>query len=188
MLESLKTHLCVEREIAYTGSELAPHWIYREFDLMGHAVVGFIGPADVPLAHMVDLEDVKQKAPIASNRMLHFLGEFFIDSFEEAILLQHYFMLLIFDELRARSIEKLSRRGNDLYFEGRKLSVSIACKSATSCLLHAAINITSEGTPIPTANLSELHIDPLELGASVLNRLTEDVAIMAKARVKVAPR
>ena len=85
----LKTLVFDQNEITYDGTQLAPHWIYKKFDLLGNALVAFIGPGTVSLDHMVDITDVKKKAPIYSPKMLHFLAEFFIDSFDQGILMQH---------------------------------------------------------------------------------------------------
>ena len=39
--------LFIKKEITYTGSELAPHWIYRNFNLRGDSIVCFKGKVDV---------------------------------------------------------------------------------------------------------------------------------------------
>lgn len=178
----------LNEELCYDGTQLAPHWIFRKTGKLGDAVVAFVGPADVSLDHMVDLEDVAKQAPIASAKMLHFVGEWFRDSLEVGVLLQHLFVNEIYEELLESGVKNLSRRGNDIYFDGRKLSVSIATRSPVSVLMHAAVNITSEGTPIPTSNLTEMGIRPLELAERVLRRFSEDFAIWQTARVKVTPR
>ena len=64
--------LVTDKEIKYTGQELAPHWIYRNFDLHGDAAVAFIGPAQVEVGNMVDLANAKEQAPIYSPLMLNF--------------------------------------------------------------------------------------------------------------------
>ncbi|MGD9580006.1 MAG: DUF366 family protein, partial [Vampirovibrionia bacterium] len=61
-----------DREIIYDGTQLSPHWIYNEFGLLGDAIVAFIGECEVNLDHMVDLQDVKENAPIYSKKMLSF--------------------------------------------------------------------------------------------------------------------
>jgi hypothetical protein len=82
----------------------------------------------------------------------------------------------------------LSRRGNDLYYQSRKLSVSIATRSSVSVLFHAAVNIDTEGTPVPTAGLRELGLDPYAFGEECLDRYCRDAAIWKAARTKVLPR
>ena len=112
--------------IDYDGTQLAAHWIYRTLDIADDALVAFAGEARVSLDHMVDLEDVKKKAPIYSPAMLHFIGEWFDDNLEAMILRQHLFVCGIYENLLERGITKMHRRGNDIYHDGRKLSVSIA--------------------------------------------------------------
>src|SRR4051794_24141112 len=111
---SFKTAISAE-PIPYDGSQLAPHWIYRRFHLLGNAVVAFTGGADVRLDHMVDLEDVRAQAPIYSPEMLHFIGEWFVDSLEVGILLQHLFICELYELLLERGVKTMSRRGNDVY-------------------------------------------------------------------------
>jgi hypothetical protein len=85
----------IQKRITYDGAQLAPHWIYKNFDICGDAMVGFVGPADVPIKNMVDLEDVKSKSPIKSLLMLHFIAEFFDSDLEKAIYRQRLLMVII---------------------------------------------------------------------------------------------
>src|SRR5688500_9114277 len=73
----MKTLYVSDRQIGYDGRQLAPHWLYRTFDLRGDAVAAFVGPCRVDLSEMVDIEDVKNAAPIYSPLMLHVIAEFF---------------------------------------------------------------------------------------------------------------
>lgn len=188
MNPGLKTQFCSEREIHYDGTQLAPHWIYRNFDLMGDSLVAFTGSARVDLDHMVDLEDVKKAAPIYSPRMLHFIGEWFTDSLDVGVLLQHLFVCQVYELLLEKGVTGLRRRGNDLYLNDRKLSVSIATRSPVSVLMHTAFNIETEGTPVPTVGLSELNVHAPTLAEEVLARFKHDSEIWYRARVKVLPR
>lgn len=183
----LETHF-LDKPIHYDGTQLAPHWIYRTTGISGNAVVAFVGEANVSLDHLVDLEDVQKKAPIYSPEMLHFIGEWFIDSLDQGILLQHLFTSVAYELLWEKGVQSLSRRGNDLFFSERKLSVSIATKSSVSALMHTGINIRNEGTPIPTSCLAEMGLTPKEFAHAVLKRFQTDSATWAKARVKVSPR
>ncbi len=185
---TLKTLAYLDNEITYTGSELSPHWIYQKFDLLGNALVAFIGEAKVELSHMVDIEDVKKKAPIYSPKMLHFVGEWFQDSWEVGILYQHLFVLLLSEALHAKGVKGLSRRGNDLYQENKKLNVSICTKTLSSTLIHVGINIDTEGTPVPTVGLKNWDIDPKALANSLLNQFSLEYEGWQKARCKVLPR
>lgn len=187
LIDSLITHLS-DLPQSYDGTQLSPQWIYRRFDLMGHALVAFVGPANVTIEHMVDLEDVKHHAPIYSPRMLHFLGEFFIDSFYEGILAQNLLVSDVYQTLLERGLKNMRRRGNDLYYNERKLSVCVATKSQVSVLVHMGLNIETKDTPIPTSGLDEMGIEPFEFARHLLRRYREDVDAWRKARFKVCSR
>lgn len=187
-MNSLKTRLLVESSIKYDGKQLSPHWIYRHCDLIGDSVVVFQGEADVTLDHMVDLIDVKREAAIYSPLMLHFLGEWFIDSLDMGILLQHLFVANVYEVLWESGVKNLERRGNDIYFDQRKLSVCIATRSPVSVLMHMGININTEGTPIPTSGLKEMKIEPWAFATSILERFSRDISIWKNSRVKVLAR
>ena len=53
----------IEEDIKYIGSQLHPHWIYRNFKLQGDAIVAFMGECEVKLTEMVDIEDVINNEP-----------------------------------------------------------------------------------------------------------------------------
>ncbi len=67
--------LFIEEEIKYTGTQLSPHWIYKNFNLAQDAIVSFCGEADVKITEMVDIEDVISNSPIYSKNMLNFIIE-----------------------------------------------------------------------------------------------------------------
>ena len=69
--------LFIENEIKYIGSQLAPHWIYKNFKLQGDSIVAFCGECEVKLDEMVDIEDVINNEPIYSKYMLSFISEQF---------------------------------------------------------------------------------------------------------------
>jgi len=183
----LKTHVS-ELPLDYDGAQLAPHFLYKQFDILGDAVVAFVGAADVRLDHMVDLTDVKKQAPIYSPKMVHFLGEFFIDSFQEGIWLQHLFVCNVYEWLWENGVKGLRRRGNDIYVGEKKFSVSIATKSPVSVLIHFAANVETEGTPVPTVGLRELDIAPLTFAKAILAKFDFEMETGLKARVKATPR
>jgi hypothetical protein len=186
-MDSLSTQF-LTKTLSYLGAELKPHWIYQETGILGHAVIAFQGPCEVTLDHMVDLEDVKKKAPIYSPEMVHFLAEFFIDSLDEGILLQHLLVATVYGWLWENGVRDLTRRGNDIYYHGRKFSVSIATKSAVSVLIHLGVNVKTEGTPIPTSGLAEMKIEPKIFAMACLESFSRDYQIWRTARFKVTPR
>lgn len=190
----MQTKYYSEKPIKYDGLQLAPHWIYRTFGLMGDAAVAFRGECEVKLTEMVDLEDVRANAPIYSREMLHFILEFFDTDLEKAVYRQRLLITTIKESLERRDL-MARRSGDDLYLsrgDGTrgKLSVSIATASPVSTLVHTGLNIISEGTPVPTIGLDDMNIKGMEiqtLAVEILGRYAEEVADIWLARCKVRP-
>lgn len=146
--------LFIEKSIKYIGSQLAPHWIYKNFNLMGNSIVAFIGECDVNLSHMVDIEDVINNEPIYSKLMLSFIEENFNSSLVEMIYKQRLLVTITKELIEKKSPSvKIVRSGDDLFIDGKKLSVSIATKSITSSLIHFGLNIDAKGAPVNAADL-----------------------------------
>ncbi len=176
----------IEKEIKYIGSQLAPHWIYKNFKLQGDAIVAFIGECEVALTEMVDIEDVINNEPIYSKSMLSFITEQFNVNLVEGVFRQRLLICIIKELLEERGIFVV-RNGDDLMIDGRKLSVSIATKSTTSILIHTGLNILSEGAPIKASGLtSELGItDIKEFALEVMKRYSEELEDINLASTKV---
>ncbi len=145
----------VPQTILYDGTQLSSLWAYRSFGLLGDSIVGFRGPCRVHFDHMVDLEDVRVQSPIYGDDMLHFIVEHFDHDLEKAVLRQRLLVTIIKEILEKRK-PGLQRAGDDLYYEERKLSISIATATPVSTMIHTALNITAENTPVPAAGLVEL--------------------------------
>ena len=176
----------IEKEIKYIGSQLAPHWIYKNFKLQGDAIVAFIGECEVALTEMVDIEDVINNEPIYSISMLSFITEQFNVNLVEGVFRQRLLICIIKELLEERGIFVV-RNGDDLMINGRKLSVSIATKSTTSILIHTGLNIVSEGAPVKASGLtSELGItDIKEFALEVMKRYSEELEDIYLASTKV---
>ncbi len=186
----MQTHLVTEREITYDGRQLAPHWIYRQFDVMGDAAVAFVGPCHVDVSELVDIEDVKARAPIFSPKMLHVIAEFFAGDLHTTVYRQRLLIVTAKELLAELTDRPIIRKGDDLYLpraDGTpgKLSVSIATASATSTLVHTGLNVEIAGAPVPTVGLAELGVDPYAFGAELLRRYADEVADIWLARCKV---
>ncbi len=69
----------------------------------------------------------------------------------------------------------------------RKLSVSIATLSPVSALIHAGINVSTEGTPVQTASLEMLGIDPVEYTNWVGDNFARDFEKVLMACTKAKP-
>lgn len=176
----------IDEEIKYIGSQLAPHWIYKNFKIQGDAIVAFVGECEVHLTEMVDLEDIINNEPIYSKSMLSFISEQFGVGLTEGVFRQRLLICIIKELLEERGVFVV-RNGDDLMINGRKLSVSIATKSITSVLIHTGLNILSEGALVKASGLeSELGIkDIKEFALTVMSRYTDEINDIKLAATKV---
>ena len=176
----------IDDEIKYIGSQLAPHWIYKNYKIQGDAIVAFVGECKVDLTEMVDIEDVINNEPIYSKLMLSFISEQFGIGLTEGVLRQRLLICIIKELLEEKGIFVV-RNGDDLIINGGKLSVSIATKSVTSVLIHTGLNILSEGAPVKTVGLkSELGIDNIkDFAKEVMKRYSEEIEDIILAGTKV---
>lgn len=179
----------IENEIKYTGAELAPHRIYRNQKIQGDAIVAFIGECDVKLTEMVDIEDVINNEPIYSKKMLSFICEIFNINLPEGVLRQRLLITTIKEVLEMDYNMKVRRNGDDLFINDKKLSVSIATKSATSVLIHTGINIDPEGAPIAATGLNIIpDINVKDFAKKVMDRYCEETEDIMLATTKVSGR
>lgn len=178
--------LYIDEQIKYIGSQLAPHWIYKNFKIQGDAIVAFCGECEVKLTEMVDIEDVINNEPIYSKYMLSFISEQFNINLVEGVLRQRLLMSCIKEALENRGFV-VRRSGDDLFVNDKKLSVSIATKSITSVLIHTGVNILSEGAPIPVSGLeSDLGIvDIKSFAMDVMKNYSEELEDIVLASTKV---
>lgn len=182
-----------EKERPYTGPELRPHFLLTEMGLRGSALGAFIGPCRVQTEHLVDWEDRLAHDRIEARLMVHFLGEFFGATLKEGVLRQRLLMATIQQTLNERLLRAgkadrlLTRDGDDLFSQGRKLSVSIVTASPVSQLLHAGINIDPAGAPVAAIGLAELGIDAREWVPELLEAVRQEWDSMEWACAKVRP-
>lgn len=175
----------IKENLKYDGKQLAPHWIYRNFSLLGDAIVAFIGETDVPIDNMVDLVDQVKNDYIYSPLMLNFIIEHFNTYLELAIYRQRLLMCIIKEVIEIKDI-KVDRNGDDLFIGDGKLSVSIATRSLISTLIHVGVNIETEGTPVKTAGLKAIGIDSVEAFANeVMDKYIKELQAIDIARCKV---
>lgn len=179
--------LYLEEEIEYDGSQLSSLWIYRCTGCRGDAIVSFCGPCRVePEKGMVDLEDVLAGEGIFSPSMLHFIAEFFETDLEKGVLRQRTLIHIIREAIYNTAGKWVERDGDDLYWQGRKLSVSIATASPVSTLIHTGLNISAEGTPVPAAALPEVGIEDIPaFAAAVMEAFAREMEGIKEARCKV---
>lgn len=169
----------IEKNFLYDGKQLRPLYNYQEHDLVGHSVVAWVGGCDVHFDHMKDLVDLKNQEKICGSQMLHFVFEIFDLQLLGGVFLQRLFASLVFEELlnfeKVRAhIQDWKRDGDDLYFKDAKLSISVAIPSLRSTLIHFALNVSNEGTPVKTCALSDFGIDSKTFAVKVFARFEQE--------------
>ncbi len=169
----------------YDGSQLSSLFAYRTFGIQGDSIVAFIGGAKVDLEHMVDLADVRDQAFIYSEEMLHFIVENFALDLEKAVFQQRMLVTLAKEIMEKQGIKQIIRSGDDLYLEDKKMSVSIATLSPVSSMIHFAINISSQGTPVPTIGLADMGIEPVGFASELMTAYRVELESIYMARCKV---
>lgn len=176
----------LEKPLKYDGRQLVSHFAYREADILGDSAVAFLGPCEVELSEMVDLEDVKNQKGIYSPLMLHFLLESFSLDLKGGVLFQRICVMKVLEELgKHPGIPPLERQGDDLYNGEKKLNVSIATRSPVSTLIHLGINVQTKGTPVPTSGLEDWKIEPEKFGRQCLESFQKEYHEILKASYKV---
>ena len=178
--------LYIENEIKYIGSQLSPHWIYKNFNIQGDAIVAFCGECEVKLSEMVDIEDVINNEPIYSKYMLSFISEQFNIGLVEGVLRQRLLITCIKEELERLGFAT-RRSGDDLFVNDKKLSVSIATKSVNSVLIHTGVNVISDGAPIEVSGLkSDLNMTNIkEFAINVMKNYNVELEDIILASTKV---
>jgi len=177
----------LEQPERYDGRQLATSFLDRHAAGETDAMVLFLGEADVPREHLVDLEDAEAGAVIWSPLMAHAIVEHRGLSLSEAVWRQRVLVRLAAEWVTSRSGAPVAVRGNDLFVREGKLSVSVATRSPRGALLHFGVNVETEGTPVRAAGLRDLRLPPREYLAAIGRLYTEELASAAHAAGKVRP-
>jgi hypothetical protein len=165
-------------EIKYDGSQMAPLWAFSK-GIKGDSIVIFHGPMEVSSGNMIDVEDRKAEKSIRGDNLVHFIVERFDSpaSMRLAYYMQRLLIVCIKDVLEMHGVNT-TRKGDDLYIEGKKLTVSIASAGISSEKIHCGINITPEGTPadVRTAALLDVGLkDWKALGEKIASAFVKEV-------------
>ncbi len=168
--------------VPYSGLELRSGWVAEKTGLTGDAAAGFVGPCLVPTEHLVDLDDARAGLFIRANSMAHVIVEHPGCPLAQGVLRQRL-LICILEELLG--VRRMRRDGDDLYREGRKLTVSIAAPYAGGSLIHLGINVDPAGAPVPALGLEELKLDPVSVMTDLLERYAHELAALAHAEKKV---
>lgn len=101
-----------------------------------------------------------------------------------AVLRQRLLVCILCESLASRDITA-ERRGDDVFVDERKLTVSIAAPSSDACLIHLGINVDPAGAPVAAIGLEALGINPHDLGDELMTRYAQELATAAYAETKV---
>lgn len=176
----------ITENLFYDGRQLSHLYAYLNHQILGPSIVSWVGPCEVSLEKMVDGEDLLAGEKICGSQMLHFIVELFREDLVSMVLLQRLFASQIQQRILEDHKIALHRQGDDLYLGQKKLSISIACSSIQSVLMHFAMNITNEGTPVPTVSLSDLGIQDVRAFAEkVMVDLAQEYGSVLQATYKV---
>ena len=177
----------LRERIAYDGSQLRAHWILGKTGLVGDSVVAFRGSCRVVDGEMADLEDLLSHSEIAADDMVHCLIEVFDDGdIMRAVYLQRLVSAVALDTLRTlASGADIYRRGDDLFAGDGKLSISVATRSMVSSLIHFAVNVSNLGTPVRTAGLEDLGVEPEAFANALLGANADEYRSVLAARAQV---
>ena len=170
--------------VPYIGTELRSGWVREHAGLEGDAAAGFVGPCDVPTANLVDLDDARAGEFIRAASMAHVIVEHPGCPLREAVLRQRL-MVAILAEILAGAGKFARRDGDDLYYDGRKLTVSIAAPAPASSLIHLGINVDPQGAPVAAVGLHEMGLDATSVLGELLARYARELESAAYAATKV---
>lgn len=130
---------------SYDGSQIKPLWA-QKFGLYEDNIVVMRGGMDVKFENMVDSEDLENRREIKGKELIHFI----VEHYDSRDLRLSYYRQRIFvccaEEVLKNFGVYAERAGDDLYVEGRKLSVSVATAGETQ-KIHFGMNLTDEGVP-----------------------------------------
>lgn len=100
---------------------------------------------------------------IKSDNMVNFICEFFDQQPPNMRIayLRQRLLVMIFREILTECGVKTERAGDDIFVEGRKLSISIASVSLSSAKIHFALNLEDKGTPgdVKTIGLYDIRVN-----------------------------
>jgi hypothetical protein len=176
----------LKEEIGYTGEQLHSLFAYDTFGIAGDSVIAFIGPCDISLKEIVDLEDAKAGKRIHVPRMLHFIAEHFEIDLEKAILRQ-YLLVDIVKDLLNEKLGKIAvkRIEGDIFINDAKLGMSAATVSPGSSLIHVGINIIGPtDANVKNKGLNDYNLDPAIIAPEVLDRYTKEIEKINLTRCK----
>ena len=142
-------------------------WAYNLAGIQDDSIIYFRGICNVELEHMIDLEDKKGNESIYSPDMIHFIIEHF-DSTDLKLIYsrQRLFVSIVSEILTGKGLN-IIRKGDDLFVNNKKLTVSIASTSAVSQKIHFGINVVHDHYE---------DLNSIGLGDDEIERLMHEIA------------
>ena len=159
------THKHIDEIFEYDGSQIDPSWAFQEFGIYGSSIVTWIGPVNITPDNLKDFADVGLE--IKSNNMVNFICEFFDQQPTNMRIayLRQRLLVMIFREILTEYGVVTKREGDDIFVDGRKLSISIASVSLSSAKIHFALNLEDKGTPgdVETIGLYDIRVNEKQI-------------------------
>lgn len=170
----------------YDGTQMRSLWIYLHHQMSGSACVSWVGPCAIPFQEMLDGEDLAQNATISSSLMVHFIAELFDTNLMAGVCFQRILADQVLNVIRLLAPDiQLQRRGDDLFWNEKKFSISIAAPAIRSTMVHFAVNVSNLGTPVLTCSLQDFKIDPELFATYVLQAIEQEWNDIISATYKV---
>lgn len=158
-------HKHVDEIFEYDGSQINPSWAFQEFGIYGSSIVTWIGPVNITPDNLKDFADVGLE--IKSSNMVNFICEFFDQqpTNMRVAYLRQRLLVMIFREILTEKGIVTKREGDDIFVDGRKLSISIASVSLSSAKIHFALNLEDKGTPgdVETIGLYDIKVNDSQI-------------------------
>ncbi|MBQ2830975.1 DUF366 family protein [Methanobrevibacter sp.] len=155
------THKHIDEIFEYDGSQIDPSWAFQEFGIYGSSIITWIGPVNISPDNLKDFADVGLE--IKSDYMVNFICEFFDQQPPNMRIayLRQRLLVMIFREILTEYGVQTKRDGDDIFVDGRKLSISIASVSLSSAKIHFALNLEDKGTPndVETIGLCDIKVN-----------------------------
>ncbi len=164
------------RGMTYDGSQLERAFIHERYGVQGKAVLVTRGPMDVPPDKTVDTEDIDSE--IKGEDVLHVIvDDPTVTDPITAGLEQRLLVIVAKETIESATGETLEREGDDLYHDGKKLTVSVFKPAGPGALMHLGINVTTEGVPVEATSLRDLGYggDPLNLGYRIARGFASEI-------------
>jgi hypothetical protein len=159
------THRHIDEIFEYDGSQINPSWAFREFGIYGSSIITWVGPVNITPDNLKDFADVGLE--IKSKNMVNFICEFFDQQPPNMRIayLRQRLLVMIFREILTEYGVQTRREGDDIFVDGRKLSISIASVSLSSAKIHFALNLEDKGTPsdVETIGLFDIKVNDKQI-------------------------